>query len=125
MIEAPGFDEHRSGRNAWALRFQTDEDEVFNKGQAMSADAFLLGRPERQGRARFWPTQTVGDQELIAKMNSIPKYVVSNTLKRADWNNTTIISGDIAARVAKLKEASGGDMIVYGSPDRREQLLRP
>jgi class 3 adenylate cyclase/dihydrofolate reductase len=124
IIEAPGFDEHRSGRNAWALRFQTDEDEVFNKGQAMSADAFLLGRRTWQIWAAFWPTQTVGDQELIAKMNSIPKYVVSNTLKRADWNNTTIISGDIAARVAKLKEASGGDMIVYGSPDLVDELLR-
>jgi len=81
IIEAPGFDEHRSGRIAWALRFQTDEDEVFNKGQAMSADAFLLGRRTWQIWAAFWPTQTVGNQELIAKMNSIPKYVMSNPPK--------------------------------------------
>ena len=44
IIEAPGFDEHRTGRNAWALRVQTEEDEVYNKGQVMSADALLLGR---------------------------------------------------------------------------------
>ena len=124
IIEAPGFDEHRSGRNAWALRFQGDEDEVFNKGQAMSADAFLLGRRTWQIWAAFWPTQTAGDQELTDQMNGIPKYVVSNTLKRADWNNTTIISGDIAARVAKLKEQAGGDMLVYGSPDLVDELLR-
>src|SRR5690349_18828246 len=124
IIEAPGFDEHRSGRNAWALRFQTDEDEVFNKAQAMSAEAFLLGRRTWQIWAAFWPTQSVGDQELIERMNSIPKYVVSNTLKRADWNNTTIISGDIAARVARLKEQSDGDMLVYGSPDLVDELLR-
>jgi class 3 adenylate cyclase/dihydrofolate reductase len=124
IIEAPGFDEHRSGRNAWALRFQGDEDEVFNKGQAMSADAFLLGRRTWQIWAAFWPTQTGGDQELTDQMNGIPKYVVSNTLKRADWNNTTIISGDIAARVAKLKEQPGGDMLVYGSPDLVDELLR-
>ena len=124
IIEAPGFDEHRSGRNAWALRFQTDEDEVFNKGQAMSADAFLLGRRTWQIWAAFWPTQTAGDQELTDQMNNIPKYVVSTTLKRADWNNTTIISGDIAARVAKLKEQPGGDMLVYGSPDLVDELLR-
>ena len=124
IIEAPGFDEHRSGRNAWALRFQGDEDEVFNKGQAMSADAFLLGRRTWQIWAAFWPTQTGGDQELTDQMNGIPKYVVSNTLKRADWNNTTIISGDIAARVAKLKEQTGGDMLVYGSPDLVDELLR-
>ncbi len=124
IIEAPGFDEHRSGRNAWALRFQTDEDEVFNKDQAMSADAFLLGRRTWQIWAAFWPTQTAGDQEMIEKMNSIPKYVVSNTLKRADWNNTTIISGDIAGRVAGLKQQPGGDMLVYGSPDLVDELLR-
>ncbi|HET9082813.1 MAG TPA: dihydrofolate reductase family protein [Candidatus Limnocylindrales bacterium] len=124
IIEAPGFDEHRSGRNAWALRFQRDEDEVFNKDQAMSAEAFLLGRRTWQIWAAFWPTQSAGDQDLIEKMNSIPKYVVSNTLKRADWNNTTIISGDIAGRVAKLKEQPGGDMLVYGSPDLVDELLR-
>jgi hypothetical protein len=50
IIEAPGYDEHRSGRNAWALRVQNDEDQVYNKRQAMSADAFLLGRgPGRSG----------------------------------------------------------------------------
>ena len=124
IIEAPGFDEHRSGRNAWALRFQTDEDEVFNKGQAMSAEAFLLGRRTWQIWAAFWPTQTAGDNELTEWMNSIPKYVVSNTLKRADWNNTTIISGDIAAQVAKLKAQPGGDVLVYGSPDLVDELLR-
>jgi class 3 adenylate cyclase/dihydrofolate reductase len=124
IIEAPGFDEHRSGRNAWALRFQTDEDEVFNKAQAMDAEAFLLGRRTWQIWAAFWPTQSVGDQELIEQMNSIPKYVVSNTLKRADWNNTTIISGDIAAGVARLKEQPGGDLLVYGSPDLVDELLR-
>jgi class 3 adenylate cyclase len=124
IIEAPGFDEHRSGRNAWALRFQTEDDEVFNKDQAMSADAFLLGRRTWQIWAAFWPTQTTGDHDLIDKMNSVPKYVVSNTLERADWNNTTIISGDIAGRVAKLKEQPGGDMLVYGSPDLVDELLR-
>src|SRR6476469_1820135 len=103
IIEAPGFDEHRSGRNAWALRFQTDEDEVFNKGQAMSADAFLLGRRTWQIWAAFSPTQTVGVHDLVAKMNIILAYLVSNTLKRADWNKTAVFSGDIAARVAKLK----------------------
>jgi class 3 adenylate cyclase/dihydrofolate reductase len=124
IIEAPGFDEHRSGRNAWALRFQTDDDEVFNKGQAMSAEAFLLGRRTFQIWAAFWPTQTAGDTELNERMNSIPKYVVSNTMKRADWNNSTIISGDISAKVAALKARPGGDLLVYGSADLVDELLR-
>src|SRR4051794_18908850 len=124
IIEAPGFDEHRSGRNAWALRFQTDEDEVFNKAQAMDAEAFLLGRRTWQIWAAFWPTQSVGDQELIEQMNSIPKYVVSNTLKRADWNNTTIITSDIATRVARRKEQPGGGLLVYRRPDPTDARLR-
>ena len=124
IIEAPGFDEHRSGRNAWALRVQSDADQVYNKHLAMSADAFLLGRRTWQIWAAFWPTQTAGDPELTEWMNSIPKYVVSNTLKRADWNNTTIISGDVAAQVANLKAKPGGDLLVFGSPDLVDELLR-
>ena len=124
IIEAPGFDEHRSGRNAWALRVQTDEDQVYNKDQAMSADAFLLGRRTWQIWAAFWPTATGGDVELTERMNTIPKYVVSNTLERADWNNTKIISGDVHAQVAKLRAQPGGDLLVYGSPDLVDELLR-
>lgn len=124
IIEAPGFDEHRSGRNAWALRVQTDEDQVYNKALAMSADALLLGRRTWQIWAAFWPTQDAGDPELTTWMNTVPKFVVSNTLKRADWNNTTIISGDVAKQVADLKARPGGDLIVYGSPDLVDELLR-
>src|SRR6188474_961454 len=124
IIEAPGFDEHRTGRNAWALRVQGEEDGVYNRGQVMSADALLLGRRTWQIWAAFWPTASAGDLEMIEKMNSVPKYVVSNTLERADWSNTTIISGDVATQVAKLKAQPGGDLLVYGSPDLVDELLR-
>jgi class 3 adenylate cyclase/dihydrofolate reductase len=124
IVEAPGFDEHRSGRNAWALRVQNDEDEVYNKAQAMSAGALLLGRRTWQIWAAFWPTASGGDQELVERMNEIPKYVVSNTLKRADWSNSTIISGDVAAQVRELKAKPGGDLMVFGSPDLVDELLR-
>jgi dihydrofolate reductase len=83
VVEGPGFDEHRTGRNAWALRVQNDEDEVYNRAQVMGADALLLGRRTWQIWAAFWPTAT-GDPEMVGKMNGIPKYVVSNTLTRAD-----------------------------------------
>ena len=124
IIEAPGFDEHRSGRNAWALRVQRDDDQAYNMDQAMSADGFLLGRRTWQIWAAFWPTAEGGDPRLTEKMNTIPKYVVSNTLERADWNNTTIISGDVQAEVARLKAQPGGDLLVYGSADLVDELLR-
>jgi class 3 adenylate cyclase/dihydrofolate reductase len=124
IVEAPGFDEHRSGRNAWALRVQNEEDQQYNKAQAMGADAFLLGRRTWQIWAAFWPTASGGDPEMTEQMNRIPKYVVSNTLKRADWSNSIIISGDVAAQVAKLKAQPGGDLMVFGSPDLVDELLR-
>ena len=123
VVEAPGFDEHRSGRNAWALRVQSDEDEVYNRAQIMGADALLLGRRTWQIWAAFWPTAG-GDADMVDKMNGLPKYVVSNTLTRADWNNTTIISGDVPAEIRRLKAAPGGELIVYGSPDLVDELLR-
>jgi class 3 adenylate cyclase/dihydrofolate reductase len=126
IVEAPGFDEHRTGRNAWALRVQGDEDQVFNKEHVLSADALLLGRRTWQIWAAFWPTASTSgaDPELAGWMNRIPKYVVSHTLKRAEWSNSTILSGDIPAEVRKLKASPGGDMLVYGSPDLVDELLR-
>src|SRR6476646_9440219 len=100
VVGAPGFDEHRTGRNAWALRVQTEEDEVYNKAQIMAADALLLGRRTWQIWAAFWPTAT---GPLSEQMNAMPKYVVSNSLERADWNNTTILSGDVRVRIEELK----------------------
>ncbi len=80
-----------------------------------SADAFLLGRKTYQIWAAFWPTAT-GDEELATRMNEIPKYVVSNTLTRADWANSTIFSGDVVSQIARLKERSEGDLLVLREP---------
>jgi class 3 adenylate cyclase len=121
IVEAPGFDEHRDGRNAWALRVQDAEDESYNEGQLRSADALLLGRRTWQIWAAFWPT---ADSPLAERLNRIPKYVVSNSLKRADWSNTTIISGDIRRQVEDLKAKPGGELVVYGSPGLVDQLLK-
>jgi class 3 adenylate cyclase len=121
IVEAPGFDEHRDGRNAWALRLQDEEDEAYNAGQLRSADALLLGRRTWQIWAAFWPTAT---SPLAERLNQIPKYVVSNSLKRAAWTNTTIVSGDVRRQVEALKARPGGELVVYGSPDLVDQLLK-
>jgi class 3 adenylate cyclase/dihydrofolate reductase len=121
VVEAPGFDEHRDGRNAWALRIQQAEDEVYNAGQIESAEALLLGRRTWQIWAAFWPTMT---GPLADRMNSIPKYVASTTLKHADGNNTTILAGDIREPIERLKAQPGGELVVYGSPGLLDYLLK-
>jgi class 3 adenylate cyclase/dihydrofolate reductase len=123
VVEGPGFDEHRDGKNAWALRVQGEDDEEVNKARVFNADALLLGRKTYQIWAAFWPSAR-GDDELVKRMNEIRKYVVSTTLTKADWNNSTIISRDVAGEVARLKQAPGGDLVVYGSPDLVDELLK-
>src|SRR6476469_8305165 len=121
VVEAPGFDEHRDGRNAWALRVQREEDEAYNEGQLRSAEALLLGRRTWQIWAAFWPTAT---GPLSEQLNAMPKYVVSNSLERTDWNNTTILSGDVRVRIEELKAQPGGELVVYGSPGLVAYLLK-
>jgi dihydrofolate reductase len=93
VVEAPGFDEHRDGRNAWALRVQNEEDGVYNQGQIEAADALLMGRKTWQIWAVFWPTAP--ESAMKERINTIPKHVVSRTLRRADWSNSHIISENI------------------------------
>jgi class 3 adenylate cyclase/dihydrofolate reductase len=121
VVEGPGFDEHRDGKNAWALRVQGEEDEEYNTAQVYNADAFLLGRKTFQIWAAFWPTAPPGP--LTDRVNEIPKYVVSKTLASADWSNSTVISGDVVDQITRLKEEPGGDLVVYGSPTLVDLLL--
>ncbi len=116
VMEAPGFEEHRDGKNAWALRFQTPEMEQYIRDQFSSVGAFLLGRRTYQIWAAFWPTAG-GDQDFAKVMNDLPKYVVSSTLQEAEWSNSTIIRGDLAEQISELKRQPGKDILVEGSAD--------
>lgn len=122
VVEGPGFEEHRDGKNAWALRVQDEEEAQYGRDQVFKADALLLGRRTYQIWAAFWPTAN-GDEELAKRLNEIPKFVVSTKLETADWNNTTIISGDVVREVQRLKDRPGGDLVVYGSSDLVDTLL--
>jgi class 3 adenylate cyclase/dihydrofolate reductase len=123
VIEGPGLDEHRSGRNAWALRLTNDEQEAYNHDLMFSADALLLGRTTYQIWAAFWPTAG-GDREFAERINGMPKYVVSATLPRAEWANTTIVRGDLAEEVNRLKERHEGTILTYGSADLVHGLMK-
>jgi class 3 adenylate cyclase/dihydrofolate reductase len=123
VMEAPGFEEHRSGRNGWALRLTDDEMRAWSDDLIQSAKAVLLGRTTYQIWAAFWPAFR-DDEPLGRRMNEVPKYVVSNSLTRVDWMNSTIVSGDVGTEVAALKERIDGDIIVYGSADLVAGLLK-
>jgi dihydrofolate reductase len=97
----------------WSFPFWSEESSQFKARELESSDALLLGRLTYEGFAAAWPTMQ-GTGEFGAKMNSMPKYVASHTLDSATWN-ATIIKGDLAEEVRKLKHADGGDLLIGGS----------
>ena len=98
----------------WAFKFERGpEGDKFKLDELMAADAQLLGRVTYEGFAAAWPK--MGGNPFGEKMNDMPKFVVSSTLKDATWNNSTILGGDLAAEVSTLKERYQGDILVAGS----------
>jgi class 3 adenylate cyclase/dihydrofolate reductase len=122
VMEAPGFEEHRDGRNAWALRIQDEAAQRVNQDNAFAASAMLFGRTTYQIWAAFWPT-TSGDPGMRDWISAIPKYVVSSTLRTAGWTNATVLNGDIPTEVTRLKSRIDGDIFLYGSADLLAELM--
>ena len=87
------------------------------------ADALLLGRRTYEAFARDWPQITDPDDPFTVLMNSLPKYVASNSLTAGSWNPTTILSGDVAAQVAELKQQPGRELQIHGSARLAQSLL--
>ncbi|MGH2799489.1 MAG: dihydrofolate reductase family protein [Thermoleophilaceae bacterium] len=80
--------------------------------EALGAEALLFGRRSYEFFAARWPSRS-GD--LADRLNSLPKYVVSSTLEDPDWNNSTVLKGDVVKEVSKLKQELDGEIVVYGS----------
>jgi dihydrofolate reductase len=105
----------------WTFEFNIGpEGGKFKLDEALEADALLLGRVTYEGFAAAWPSR---DGEFADKFNSMPKYVVSSTLDKAEWNNSTVLGGDVVEEVAKLKGGAGGDIVVHGSATLVQTLL--
>jgi class 3 adenylate cyclase len=122
VMEAPGHDQHADGKNAWALRYAGDDQQRYKSEELSEAGAILLGRVTYEIFAAFWPTAPK-DDGFADRMNSIPKYVVSGSLRTAGWQNSIIIGGNPAGKVAELKQQSGGDILLLGSADLLNSLI--
>jgi dihydrofolate reductase len=121
VMEAPGGDDGFA-RGAWSFEFaRGEEGDKFKLDEAMEAGALLLGRRTYEGFAASWPQR---DGDFADKFNSMPKYVVSATLVDPAWTNTTVLEGDVAQAVARLKETQAGDVVVHGSAQLVQALVQ-
>jgi dihydrofolate reductase len=120
VIEAPGGGEDfRHG--GWSLEIDRgDEGNQFKLDETLSSEALLLGRVTYEGFAASWPPR---EGEFADKFNTMPKYVVSSTLENPEWNNSTVLKGDVVEEVAKLKQELDGDIVVHGSAQLVQTLL--
>jgi dihydrofolate reductase len=120
VIEDPGgAEDFRHG--GWSFEISRgDEGDKFKLDETLASEALLLGRVTYEGFAAAWPTR---DGEFADKFNAMPKYVVSSTLSEPEWNNTTVLKGDVAKEVAKLKQEHDGDIVVHGSPQLVQTLI--
>ncbi len=124
MISVDGYFE---GPNADLNWHHVDEEfNDFAISQLNSADGLLFGRKTYQMMASFWPTSFANENDTIVaeKMNSLPKYVFSHTLDKAEWNNTTILKGDAATELTQLKQKTGKDLLLFGSAQLASTFIK-
>ena len=122
-----GFFAGPNGDLSWAHRGGDDAEwNQFVAENAAGGGELLFGRVTYEMMIQYWPTPAAqkNDPEVAKHMNSLPKYVVSRTLENPTWNNTKVISGDLAAAVRKLKEAPGADIAILGSGSIVAQLAQ-
>ncbi len=122
VIEAPGGGEdYKHGGWTFAIKRGPEGDE-FKLDELREADAQLLGRRTYEGFAAAWPGMS-DEAGFADKMNSMPKYVVSSTLGEAEWENTTVLSGDFVADIERVKDEVDGVILVAGSAQLVQGLL--
>jgi dihydrofolate reductase len=129
VAQAPGgADEDPSGgfaHGGWHMRYMQDEQaQKWALGSIVEAGGFLLGRRTYEIFAAYWPNAPEEEQVIAEPLNSKPKHVVSTTLTEPlDWQNSTLVEGDVANAVAALKRETGGDLHVIGSTELVQTLI--
>lgn len=107
----------------WQFPYLSDDVAEVIQAQILEADAILLGRVTYDIFAASWPSRTKNEFGVADKLNSAPKLVVSTTLERAEWNNSTLIKGDVAKEIARLKQQPGGNIVIIGSAALVQSLM--
>jgi dihydrofolate reductase len=119
VMEAPGGEDFKYP--GWSFQFERGEEgNAFKLEEALESEALLLGRVTYESFAGAWPQR---EGEFADKFNSMPKYVVSSTLADPEWSNTTVIDGDVAEEVKRLRDEIDGIVQVPGSRQLVQTLI--
>jgi dihydrofolate reductase len=98
----------------WSIPYFSDDLAKYKTEELLASDALLLGRVTYEAFAAAWPKMTELEGDFAVRMNSLPKYVASTTLEEAEWN-ASVIKGDVAEEVSKLKQEPGQNLLIGGS----------
>lgn len=125
MVSLDGYIADQNGDMSWAHRQDAEWNE-FVAGNARGECVMMFGRITYQMMAGWWPTpEAIRSMPAVAAtMNDMPKVVFSRTLATASWNNTTLVKGDLASEVRRMKQVPGPDMIIFGSGTVISQLAQ-
>ena len=127
VMQAPGGpDEDPSSgfeHGGWSFAYDDDEFGASVVNWMSRAGGILLGRKTYEIFAGYWPQVTDPDNPVASQLNALPKYVASTTLSSVDWNNSTLLGGDVVSGVTKLKEQPGGELQVHGSGELLQTLI--
>jgi dihydrofolate reductase len=120
VVEAPGG--HEDFEHAgWTFEIDRGEEfEKFKLYETLDSEALLLGRVTYEIFAASWPSM---EGQVADKLNAMPKYVVSSTLENPEWNNSTVLEGDVVEAVSRLRHELDGEIVVHGSPRLTQTLL--
>ena len=120
VMEAPGGGENFK-HAGWTFRINRGEEgDQFKLDETRETEALLLGRVTYEGFAAAWPSRK---GEFADKFNSMPKYVVSSTIEAPEWNNSTVLKGDVVEEVRRLRQRLGGNIVVHGSAQLVQTLV--